>query len=162
MALCCNIKISIKIKIKSRGEVTNSWSYTLCHYMPPWCDNKTSCLQIKHNFILKTWKSINIWTLAFFFQYHNTCLHESRDTAVGIATGYKLDTKGSQFESRWRQEFSLLHVVQTGYGVHPTSYPMGNGGSFPWGKAAGAWNWPLTSNSNTFTPSICFHGVVFN
>jgi hypothetical protein len=28
----------------------------------------------------------------------------------------------------------------------PTSYPMGTGGSFPWGKAAGAWSWPLTSN----------------
>jgi hypothetical protein len=35
------------------------------------------------------------------------------------------------------QEFSLLHVVQTGFGVHPTSYPMGTGGSFPGGKAAG-------------------------
>jgi hypothetical protein len=38
------------------------------------------------------------------------------------------------------QEFSLLHVVQTGSGVHPTSYPMGTGGSIPEGKAAGAWN----------------------
>jgi hypothetical protein len=27
--------------------------------------------------------------------------------------------------------------VQTGSGVHPTSYPMGTGGSFPGGKAAG-------------------------
>jgi hypothetical protein len=25
------------------------------------------------------------------------------------------------------QEFSLLHVVQTGSGVHPTSYPMSKG-----------------------------------
>jgi hypothetical protein len=41
-------------------------------------------------------------------------------------------------------EFSLLPVLQTGSGVHPTSYPMGTGGSFPGGKAAGAWNWPLT------------------
>jgi hypothetical protein len=37
-----------------------------------------------------------------------------------------------------RQYFSLLHSVQTGFGVHPTSYPMGTGGSFPRGKAAGA------------------------
>jgi hypothetical protein len=36
------------------------------------------------------------------------------------------------------QDFSLLHVVQTGSGVHPTSYPMGKGGSFPGDKAAGA------------------------
>jgi hypothetical protein len=27
--------------------------------------------------------------------------------------------------------FSLLHIVQTGSGVHPTSYKMGTGGSFP-------------------------------
>jgi hypothetical protein len=29
------------------------------------------------------------------------------------------------------QEFSLLHVIQTGSGAHPASYPMGTGGSFP-------------------------------
>jgi hypothetical protein len=29
-------------------------------------------------------------------------------------------------------------IVQIGSEVHPTSYPMGTGGSFPGGKAAGA------------------------
>jgi hypothetical protein len=52
-----------------------------------------------------------------------------------LATGWT--TKGSEFESRWGQEFSLLHVVQTGSGVHPASYTMDTGGSFPGGKAAG-------------------------
>jgi hypothetical protein len=33
---------------------------------------------------------------------------------------------------------SLLEVVHTGSEVHPTSYPIGTGGSFPGGKAAGA------------------------
>jgi hypothetical protein len=34
--------------------------------------------------------------------------------------------------------FSLPHrVLQTGSGVHLTSYPMDAGGSFPGGKAAG-------------------------
>jgi hypothetical protein len=37
----------------------------------------------------------------------------------------------------WSQEFSILHVVQTGSGAHQASYSMGNGGSFPGGKAAG-------------------------
>jgi hypothetical protein len=42
--------------------------------------------------------------------------------------------------------FSLHHrCVQTGSGVHPASYPMGTRGSFPEGKATGAWIWPLTS-----------------
>jgi hypothetical protein len=30
-----------------------------------------------------------------------------------------------------------VHVFQTGSGVHPTSYQIGTGGSFPEGKAAG-------------------------
>jgi hypothetical protein len=34
----------------------------------------------------------------------------------------------SKFESGWGQEFSLLHVVQTGSEAHPASYPMGIGG----------------------------------
>jgi hypothetical protein len=46
-------------------------------------------------------------------------------------------TQGSEFQSRYCQEFSLLHAVLTDPGAHPTSYPMGTGGSFPGGKAAG-------------------------
>jgi hypothetical protein len=57
----------------------------------------------------------------------------SRDSIVGMATGYGLDDQGVEFEYRWSQEFSLLHVVQTGSGVHPTSYPMTTGVSFPGG-----------------------------
>jgi hypothetical protein len=46
--------------------------------------------------------------------------------------------EGSEFESRYGQEFSLFHVVQTGSGADAASYPIGTGGSFPEGKAAGA------------------------
>jgi hypothetical protein len=57
----------------------------------------------------------------------------------GIATGYGLDDQGGrEFESRQGQNFSLLHIVQTGSGVHPTSYKMSTGGFFPGGKVAGA------------------------
>jgi hypothetical protein len=55
---------------------------------------------------------------------------EGRDSAVDIETGYGLDDQGVGF-----REFSLLHVVQTSSGVHPTSYPMGTGASFPGSKA---------------------------
>jgi hypothetical protein len=41
--------------------------------------------------------------------------------------------------------FSLHHRVQNGSGVQPAFYPMVTKGSFPGGKAAGAWSWPLTS-----------------
>jgi hypothetical protein len=52
-----------------------------------------------------------------------------------LATGWT--TEGSEFESRYRQDFSPLQSVQT-VGAHPASYPMGTEGSYPGGKAAGA------------------------
>jgi hypothetical protein len=48
-----------------------------------------------------------------------------------LAVGWT--TEGSEFEYWWDQEFALLHDVQTGSEVHPTSYPMGTGGLFPRG-----------------------------
>jgi hypothetical protein len=48
--------------------------------------------------------------------------------------------EGSEFESRWCHEISLLHVFQTGSGSRPVSYTMGTGG-----RAAEAWSWPLNS-----------------
>jgi hypothetical protein len=59
----------------------------------------------------------------------------SRDISVGTATGW---TARVRFPAV--QDFSLLHSVQTGSGVHPASYPMGTGGYFPGSKAAGVWN----------------------
>jgi hypothetical protein len=58
----------------------------------------------------------------------------SRDSSVGIATDYGLDDQGGGSSG---QKFSLLHIVQTGSGVHSTSYKMGRG-LFPGGKAAEA------------------------
>jgi hypothetical protein len=63
-------------------------------------------------------------------------LDMSRDSSVSIATGYRLDYRGSIPGGGW--EFSLRHRVQTGSGPHTASYPMGTRGSFPRGKAAGA------------------------
>jgi hypothetical protein len=60
------------------------------------------------------------------------------DSAVGIATGYGLDDRGVGVRVPVGQEFSLHHVLQTGSGARPASYPMGTGDSFPGGKAAGA------------------------
>jgi hypothetical protein len=52
----------------------------------------------------------------------------SRDSVVGIATGY-----GPRGWSLSPGRVNLLHVFQTGSGVHPTSYPMGTRGSFSQG-----------------------------
>jgi len=44
-------------------------------------------------------------------------------------------------------KFSLRRCVQTGSGAHQASYPRRTKGTFPEGKLAGAWSWPLTSIS---------------
>jgi hypothetical protein len=47
-------------------------------------------------------------------------------------------TGRSGFDSRQRQDVSILHSVQMGSGVHSDFYPMCNNDYFPGGKAAGA------------------------
>jgi hypothetical protein len=66
----------------------------------------------------------------------NGCLDPH--SAVGINTGYGLYDRGVGVRVPVGSEFSLIHIVQTGSGAHPASYPMGTGGSFPGGKATGA------------------------
>jgi hypothetical protein len=66
--------------------------------------------------------------LSVLRRYPGTCLKNlrviaSRDSSVGVATGYWLDGGGS-ISDRDR-EFSILHKARTGFEVHPTSYPMG-------------------------------------
>jgi hypothetical protein len=67
------------------------------------------------------------------------------------------------------KKFSLLHIVQTGSEVHPTSYKMGSGGSFPGVKRQGreADHSPSTSaevkKMDLYIHSpIRLHGVMLN
>jgi hypothetical protein len=46
-------------------------------------------------------------------------------------------TDVSELESLWRQEFSIIHDIQTGFGARLVSYPMSTGGSFPEVKRPG-------------------------
>jgi hypothetical protein len=66
--------------------------------------------------------------------------------AQWYSAGLRAGWSGVRF-SAGAGNFSLHHRVQTGSGTHPAYYIMGTRGSFPAGKAAGAWNWPLTSIS---------------
>jgi hypothetical protein len=59
--------------------------------------------------------------------YTTYCIYRIRVSVIGIATGYRLDNQGFRVRVPVEQEFSLLQIVQTGSGVHPTSYPMGTG-----------------------------------
>jgi hypothetical protein len=73
-------------------------------------------------------------------------VQSSRDSLVGIALGYGLDDRGSRVRfPAMAGNFSLNHRVQNGFGAHLASCLMDTRSSFPGGKAAGAWSWPLTS-----------------
>jgi hypothetical protein len=54
----------------------------------------------------------------------------SRDSSVVTVT--------VEVRLRIVERLYILHSVKTGSVAHPASYPMGNGSSFPWGKAAKA------------------------
>jgi hypothetical protein len=114
--------------------------------------------------ILRTSK---IWNKNRFPFHPSSILKRSSVQRAGIvqsvqqlATGWM--TRGSEFESRAGQEFSPLHIIQTSSGVHPSSYPMGTGGSFPRGKATRAWSWPLTSNKCRGQENVSLLSVVLN
>jgi hypothetical protein len=66
-------------------------------------------------------------------------LFKSRDRSVGIALGYRLDDRGSRVRfPAGAGNVSLHYRVQNGSEAHPASYSMGNMGSLPGGKVAGA------------------------
>jgi hypothetical protein len=52
----------------------------------------------------------------------------SRDSVFGIATGYGLDDQGVGVGVPVGSRIFTSLIVQTGSGVHPTSYTMGTGG----------------------------------
>jgi hypothetical protein len=93
--------------------------------------------------VLNKTKPVHIPTPYFFKVHFSIILQfmESHDSLVSIALGYGLDDQGSRV---WflagAGNFSLHHCIQNGSGAHPASYPMGTRGSFPGGKAAGAWS----------------------
>jgi hypothetical protein len=68
------------------------------------------------------------------FKVRNCMKEISRYSVVSITTSYGLDGQGVGPG----MVKNFLHVVQTGSGAHPASYPVGTEGSFPGGKAAGA------------------------
>jgi hypothetical protein len=76
-------------------------------------------------------------------------MHKSRGSAVSIAIGYALDDRrvGVPVPVGSRILTSPYHPDQLcGPPNLPSNWLRGGGFSFPGGKAAGAWSWPLTSN----------------
>jgi hypothetical protein len=62
----------------------------------------------------------------------------SRDSALGIGTGYRLEDQEVGVQVPVGSRIFSSPNIQTGSGVHPTSYPMGTGGSIPGVKRPGS------------------------
>jgi hypothetical protein len=100
--------------------------------------NKTLTKIRVSNWILNSWPQCLGRVRSYTFSPHG---YMSRDSSVVIALGYGLDDRGSGVRfPAGVGNFSLHHWVQNGSGPHPASYPVGTRGSFPGGKAAGAWS----------------------
>jgi hypothetical protein len=82
--------------------------------------------------------NIYIWILFV------TSIDGGAGTAQWFGAGLRAGWLGVRVPAR-AGNFFLHHRVQTGSGSQPAPYPIGARGSFPGGKAAGAWSWPLTS-----------------
>jgi hypothetical protein len=91
----------------------------------------------------------------------------TRESSVGVATGYGLEGRSSIPGSL--RDFFLLHRVQTGSGAHPTFHPMGTRSFFPGVKRQGreANHSPPSNtevkNGGAVPPfPMHLHGVVLN
>ena len=97
----------------------------------------SSSRSLQFDFYFYKTKCLSLGDIVYVSPHLTFCM--GRDSSVGIATRYGLDRPG--IESRWGRDFP--HPSQTFRGAHPASYTKGTG-SFPEGKAAGAWCWPPT------------------
>jgi hypothetical protein len=73
---------------------------------------------------------------------------KSLGSVVGIATGYGLADRGAGVRASVGKTFSILHIIQTGSGVHTTFYRMGTDGALSPGvkwQGCEADHLPLTS-----------------
>jgi hypothetical protein len=60
-------------------------------------------------------------------------MNRSQGSSVSVVSSYGWTT--GVRSPTGAEDFSSSLCVHTGSGAHPVSYPMGTGGSLPWGKA---------------------------
>jgi hypothetical protein len=75
-----------------------------------------------------------IYTHVYVAQYYIPGLQFAEES--GCLSRYKDGPRTGRSDYDSWQSKSFLHNIQTGCGAHPTSYPVGTGGDFPWVKAA--------------------------
>jgi hypothetical protein len=114
-------------------------------------------------------------TITVFYLYMRSLFYTlqtymgSWDTAVGIATGYRLDDQGVKFESQYGQELSstlsrptlgptqLLILCVSGVLSPVVKQPRREADHSPPTRAEVKKTWIYIS-----TRPICFHGIVFS
>jgi len=108
-----------KIAWNMTGNILTYWNQELVYYF-------------KNAFKEGQWLCVKIYyEIAFKFQLSN--YFWSRGTQSVYWISFEQDDRG------------LISGREQSPAAHPVSYPMSTGGSLPGSKAAGAWNWPLTS-----------------
>jgi hypothetical protein len=89
----------------------------------------------------------------------------NRNSVVGVATGYGLDGRGIGVWVPVAESIFIFALSPDWICAHWHFYPMDIWDSFPWGIAAGAWSWPLTSDyclGQEYVHQIRLHGAVLN
>jgi hypothetical protein len=110
----------------------------LSYRCPPFNQKWTHWASVKY--VKKTWWyyfyfsviKFGIHCIVYLLRIFLNVSQRSRDSSVGIATGYRLDDQGVRVRVPEGSRIFSSHV-QTGSGVHPTSYSLGTGGSFSGG-----------------------------
>jgi hypothetical protein len=80
------------------------------------------------------WLSFGLYRQIIYYSY---CKISGAGIAQWYSAGLQAEWSGVPVPAG-TGNFSLHHRVQTDCGIHPASYPMGTGVSFPGGKAGGA------------------------
>jgi hypothetical protein len=133
---CQKISLTISYRYKLQFEwIGFELRFIFCTL---YCWKLASKFTVNHNYIY-----------SFIYIYVCVCVcvcTESRDSSIGIPTGYWLDDRiiGVRF-SGGAEAFPLSQRVQISSRVHPASYPMVTEGYFPGGKVAATWRHPLMS-----------------
>jgi hypothetical protein len=140
---------------KYRGNIfksatTDSYQISTIRDHPPILSDDKQTLQLKHYF--KSDASETSWIM----------LDYEKGLGAGIAQRYSAGLGAGWSGVRvpiGAGNFSPHHPVQTCTRALTASYPMYIWGSFPGGKAAEAWGWPL---NYTFTSPVTLHGMVLS
>jgi hypothetical protein len=114
--------------------------------------------EFPNNSVLRDFSSIANLNVRFFADTNRLLTAANNMDSLRVYGGGGAEAARSRYRA-WLQarrprgrssSLRSLNIFASPYrsgrnGVHRTAYPVGTGGSFPEGKAAGVWNWPLTS-----------------